>query len=140
VGTRDSETKLWRLLINPTAKLSINPTSKPSTCKPSLSTSAIYLHMISDQQANHLAFNVYTIPRKQNQLKYMHHSFFSNATTPTLLKAINNNQLDSILLMKADLVHKYLSKSPATSKGRMKRPWAGIQSTWSKPVKKASVV
>eukprot|EP00956_Cyclotella_meneghiniana_P036080 scaffold121150_cov36-Cyclotella_meneghiniana.AAC.2 len=31
--------------------------------------------------------------------------------------------------MKADLVRKYLAPSPATSKGRMKRPRTGIRST-----------
>ena len=37
--------------------------------------------------------------------------------------------------MKADLVRKYLAKSPATSKGRMKRPRKGLRSTRPKPSK-----
>jgi hypothetical protein len=34
--------------------------------------------------------------------------------------------------MKADLVRKYLAPSPATPKGRMKRPRTGIRSTRTK--------
>jgi len=55
----------------------------------------------------------------------MHQSFF-NIPIPTLLKAIDNEQLKGIPFMKADLVRKYLAKSPATSKGRMKRPRKGL--------------
>ena len=86
------------------------------------------------QQANHMAYNIYTIPHKQNQLKYMHQSFF-NAPMPTLFKAVSNGQLEGIPFMKADIIKKYLAKSPATSKGRMKRPRAGIRSTRPKKSK-----
>jgi hypothetical protein len=71
---------------------------------------------------------MYTLPSKQQQLKYMHQAFFSPPIA-TLLKAINNNQLQGFPLMKADLVRKYLAPSPATSKGHMKRPRTGIRST-----------
>jgi len=64
----------------------------------------------------------------------MHQSFF-NAPMPTLLKAVSNDQLEGIPFMKADIIKKYLAKSPATSKGRMKRPRAGIRSTRPKPPK-----
>eukprot|EP00804_Cyclotella_cryptica_P022284 CCRYP_018108-RA/>CCRYP_018108-RA protein AED:0.45 eAED:0.45 QI:0/-1/0/1/-1/1/1/0/170 len=72
--------------------------------------------------------NMYTLPSKQQQLKYMHQAFFSPPIA-TLLKAINNNQLQGFPLMKADLVQKYLAPSPATSKGHVKRPRTGIRST-----------
>ena len=46
-----------------------------------------------------------------------------------LIKAINNHQLDGIPFMKAELIRKHLPTAPATSKGYMKRPRAGIHST-----------
>ena len=46
-----------------------------------------------------------------------------------MTKAINNGQLEGVPFMKSELVRKYLAPSPATSKGRMKRPRTGIQST-----------
>eukprot|EP00804_Cyclotella_cryptica_P015310 CCRYP_005417-RA/>CCRYP_005417-RA protein AED:0.07 eAED:0.07 QI:0/-1/0/1/-1/1/1/0/1190 len=73
---------------------------------------------------------MYTLPSKQQQLKYMHQAFFSPPIA-TLLKAINNNQLQGFPLMTRDLVRKYLAPSPATSKGHMKRPRTGIRSTRS---------
>ena len=79
----------------------------------------------------HAANNVHTLPYKQNQLKYMHQMFF-NPPIPTLIDAIKNGQLEGIPCMKADLVRKYLAPSPATPKGRMKGPRAGIRSTWTK--------
>ena len=91
------------------------------------------------QQANHLAYNVYTIQHKQNQLKYMHQAFF-NAPMSTLLKAVSNGHLEGIPFMKADIIKKYLAKSPATSKGRMKRPRAGIRSTRKKPPTKPAPI
>eukprot|EP00804_Cyclotella_cryptica_P024160 CCRYP_015590-RA/>CCRYP_015590-RA protein AED:0.59 eAED:0.59 QI:0/-1/0/1/-1/1/1/0/231 len=77
---------------------------------------------------HHSALNMYTLPFKQQQLKYMHQAFFSPPVS-TLIKAINNNQLRGIPMMKADLVQTYLAPSPATSKGHMKRPRTGICST-----------
>ena len=124
-GDRDPHSQLWRLPINP-------PTMPTTYCN----IAALNLPLQGKRRHNraaarpitNCALNVYTIPHKQNQVKYMHQSFF-NASIPTLLKAINNNQLEGIPLMKSDLIHKYLAKSPATSKGRMKRPRVGIRST-----------
>ena len=78
-----------------------------------------------------MAHNVYTLLYKQNQLKYMHQSFF-NPPIATLIRAINDNELDGIPFMKTDLVSKYLLLSPVTPKGRMKRPRAGIRGTQKK--------
>ena len=85
------------------------------------------------QQYNqlHTANALYTLPYKQNQLKYMHQTF-CNALLQTLIKAANNEQLEGIPFLKADLIQKYLPPSPATSKGRMKRPRTGIRSTHKK--------
>ena len=119
-GDRDASTGLWRLPINPTHQATLHNSIQMD------------LHLLPHQQANHVAFNVYTLPHRQNQLKYMHQSFF-NIPIPTLLKAIDNKQLENIPFMKADMIRKYLAKSPATAKGRMKRPRKGLRSTRQKP-------
>ena len=46
-----------------------------------------------------------------------------------LIQAIQRTHLEGIPYTHTDLVQKYLALSPATSKGRMKRPQAGICST-----------
>ena len=116
VGDRDEETYLWRLPINPTAK----PTHDR--------LAYLDLHMTPKQATNHVAQNVYTIPYKQNQLKFMHQTFFC-PPIKTLIQAIHREHLEGIPFMHADLVRKYLVPSQATSKGRMKRPRTGIRST-----------
>ena len=47
----------------------------------------------------------------------------------TLEKAINNNQLTGFPCMNVKDLRKHLPPSPATPKGRMKKPRAGIRST-----------
>eukprot|EP00804_Cyclotella_cryptica_P014650 CCRYP_012669-RA/>CCRYP_012669-RA protein AED:0.66 eAED:0.28 QI:0/0/0/0.66/0/0.33/3/0/1062 len=117
-GTRDKTTGLW---IVP-----LNPTSPQHTAVPPLL-------QLSSPLLQHGAHNVYTLPFKQQQLKYMHQAFFS-PPVHTLIKAINNDQLLGVPFMKPDLVRKYLAPSPATSKGRMKRPRTGIRSTRVHPI------
>jgi hypothetical protein len=116
-GIRDDTTGLW--------KVPINPIRENKNILPHLD---LYSPQHTDEQLHHLAANVYTLPFKQQQLKYMHQSFF-NPPIHTLIKATRNGQLEDIPFMKADLVRKYLAPSPATSKGRMKRPRTGIRST-----------
>jgi hypothetical protein len=77
---------------------------------------------------SHHASNVNTIIHKQNELKYMHQGMFSRPIA-TLIDAINKTFLEGFSFMKSKLVQKYLAKSPATSKGRMKRSHTGIRST-----------
>ena len=128
VGDICPTTQLWRLPINPAKK----PTA--TSC-----TATMDLHLYPGQADNHQAYNVYTIPHKQNQLKYMHQSFL-NAPIPTILTAIKNGHLDGIPLMKTELINKYLARSAVTSKGRMKRPRSGIRSTRKKgPTKRPGV-
>eukprot|EP00956_Cyclotella_meneghiniana_P014140 scaffold21040_cov41-Cyclotella_meneghiniana.AAC.5 len=114
-GSRDKKTGLWIVPINPIV--------------PNKDTIGPLDLAIAPQQ--HIAANVYTLPYKQQQLKYMHQAFFS-PPVHTLIKAINNGQLEGIPFMKADLIRKYLAPSPATLKGRMKRPRTGIRSTRAK--------
>ena len=64
----------------------------------------------------------------------MHRTFFCPPRS-TLLTAINNHQLKGCPFMTAYNVRKYLPTSPATSKGRMKRPRTGIRSERAKAPK-----
>ena len=62
---------------------------------------------------------VYTLPYKQQKVKYMHQTFF--AMSPTMLeKAINNNQLKGFPMINTKDIRRHLPPSPATPKGRMK--------------------
>ena len=121
VGGRDEATQLW--------KLPINPTKNPNDASTTIAN--LDLHVMPKQKISHTANALYTLPYKQNQLKYMHQAFF-NPPVQTLIKAALNGQLEGIPFMKADLIRKYLPPSPATPKGRMKRPRAGIRSTRKK--------
>lgn len=47
---------------------------------------------------------------------------------PTLEKAAQNNQLKGIPCMNVKDIQRYLTPSPATANGRMKKPKAGIES------------
>ena len=88
---------------------------------------------------HHAANGLYTMPYKQNQLKYMHQAFFSLPIQQIIAAAINN-QLEGIpFLSKPDLSRKYLPPSPATPKGRMKRPRTGLCSTRKKVARKREV-
>ena len=109
-GERDPITTLWRLPINPSAPPSATNTIAQQN-----------LHLSPQQQsshASHQASNVHTLPYLQNQVKYMHQTFFSQPKH-SLIKAINNNQLKGIPFMQAELLRKYLARAPATPKGRM---------------------
>eukprot|EP00804_Cyclotella_cryptica_P019081 CCRYP_014487-RA/>CCRYP_014487-RA protein AED:0.29 eAED:0.21 QI:0/0/0/1/0.5/0.33/3/0/1151 len=111
-GTRDKTTGLWIIPLNPTSPQTATAPPHPSSTP---------LH-------HHTAHNVYTLPFKQQQLKFIHQAFFS-PPVHTLIKAIHNDQLVGVPFMKPDLVRKYLAPSPATSKGRIKRPRTGLRST-----------
>ena len=65
------------------------------------------------------AATVYTLPYKQQKVKYMHQTFSAMLPT-TIEKAISNNQLKGFPMMKTKDIRKYLPPSPATPKGRMK--------------------
>eukprot|EP00984_Skeletonema_dohrnii_P002769 scaffold955_cov79-Skeletonema_dohrnii-CCMP3373.AAC.11 len=121
-GGREPRTGLWRLPINP-----VSPHRQETV-------QGLDLHIPMNHPMNDAAMNVYTIPYRQNQVKYMHQTFFS-LPKHTLIKAINNDQLEGIPFMKADMLRKHLADSPATSKGRMKKPKAGIRSTTPKEAK-----
>ena len=58
----------------------------------------------------------------------MHQTFFA-MPEQTLEKAIGNGQLRGFPCMNIKDICRYLAPSPATAKGRMKKPKAGIRST-----------
>ena len=70
---------------------------------------------------NIAAATLYTLPYKQQKIKYMHQTFFAMPVA-TLEKAINNNQLKGIPMMNIKDIWRHLPPSPATPKGRMKKP------------------
>ena len=78
------------------------------------------------------AATVHTLPYKRQKVKYMHHTFFAMSPA-TLEKAIiSNNQLKEFPMMNLKDIRRHLPPSPATPKGRMKRPRGGIRSTRQK--------
>ena len=80
----------------------------------------------------YLKCSIVHAPIQKNQLKYMHQSCF-NAPIKILIESALNNQLTGIsFINNEETIHKYLSPSPATSKGRMKKPKAGIRRTRKK--------
>ena len=128
VGGRDAATGLWQLPINPVGQ-----------ARQAL-TDVDHLDLqVPASQVHHAANCLYTMPYKQNQLKYMHQSFFS-LPIQQILDAAMNNQLKGIpFLSKPDLIRKYLPPSPATPKGRMKQPRTGLCSTRKKVARKREV-
>ena len=74
------------------------------------------------------AATVYTLPYKQQKMRYMHQTFFA-MPAQTLEKAIQNDQLRGFPCMNVKDIRKHLAPSPATAKGRMKKPKQGIRST-----------
>merc|ERR1711923_382794 len=122
------ETGLWLLPINPNAKPSQTPT-----------VDRLDLQLPSPPARPHAANNLYTLPYKQQQLKYMHQAFFS-APIQTIIDAAHNDQLEGIhFLSKPALIRKYLASSPAKPKGHMKRTKKGTRSTRPKPKKREKV-
>ena len=112
---RDKKTGMW--------KLPINPVSRDNTL-PSLN-----LPLQGPRRQQHTAHNLYTLPFKQQQLKYMHQSFF-NTPIQILIAVVNNGQLKGVpLLNDAKMIKKYLALSPATSKGRLTKQRSNVQST-----------
>ena len=120
---RDTRTGLWIL-----------PITKKDTKQQEKNTAhvALDLQMPRTHSAANVSYTaaapVYTLPYKQQQMKYMHQRFY-NMPIPTLVKAIQNNQLTGFPCMTVKNVKKYLAPSPATPKGCMKRLRTGIRST-----------
>ncbi|KAL7425501.1 hypothetical protein ACHAXH_000250 [Discostella pseudostelligera] len=122
-GGRDPTTKLWRLPLRPATK----PTTECAA------------NMVTHVPANtgtptptSCANNVHTIPHLQNRVKYMHQAFFC-PPIQTLLRAANLGFLDNIPFLQPDLIHKHLTPSSATAKGRLKLTPTGHYSTRSHP-------
>ena len=111
-GQRHPNTGLWLL---PLSKQNVEPTFDIIT--PAAS------------QIRAAAHSAYTMRTKQQALKFIHQSLFS-PPIPTLLRAIENNQLKTFPhIQNTKDVRRHLADAPATAKGHMKKPRAGLRST-----------
>jgi hypothetical protein len=81
-----------------------------------------------------LVLFLYPRTTKANAVKFMHQSF-CNPPITSLIKAINAGFLRSAPHLNAKSIQKYLMPSPVTSKGHMKWPRKGLQSTTPKPTR-----
>lgn len=72
--------------------------------------------------------SIHTITHLQNHIKYMHQAFFC-LPEQTLLRAASLGFLNNMPFLTLDLIHRYLTKSPAMAKGRLKLHPSGYQST-----------
>ena len=120
-GGRDKTTNLWRLPLRP----SMTPCpllAANSEAHTPLNTAPM------TPPGRHAMHNVHTLPHIQNRVKFMHQSFFC-PPIQTLLRAANLGFLSNIPFLTPELIHKHLTKSPATAKGRLKLRPSGHQST-----------
>jgi hypothetical protein len=78
-----------------------------------------------------LALFSYHQTTKANAVKFMHQSL-CNPPITSLIKAINAGFLHGAPHLNAKSIQKYLMPSPVTSKGHMKQPCKGLQSTTPK--------
>ncbi len=83
-----------------------------------------------------LALFSYHRTTKANAVKFMHQSL-CNPPITSLLNAINAGFLRGAPHLNAKSVQKYLTPSPATSKGHMKHPCKSLQSTTPKPTRQS---
>jgi hypothetical protein len=81
-----------------------------------------------------LALFLYHRTTKANAVKFMHQSL-CNPPITSLLNTINAGFLQGAPHLNAKSVQKYLTPSPRTSKGHMKRPHKGLRSTTPKPTR-----
>jgi hypothetical protein len=79
-----------------------------------------------------LALFLYHHTTKANAVKFMHQSL-CNPPITSLLNTINAGFLQGAPHLNAKSVQKYLTPSPATLKGHMKRPRKSLWSTTPKP-------
>ncbi len=109
-GFKDRYTDLWTLPI---------PTPTQIVGK----GDATQMHPVTD-----VAMFMHSVCTRSNAVKFAHQSL-CNPRISTLLKALRRGFLKGCPNMTESLVLHYLNPSPATSKGHMKRPRQGIQST-----------
>ena len=113
VGQRESTTGLWTLPITATTK-----------AQHTLDT--YDHHMLNELKDLQFAANAFTMNTHQNAIKFLHQSLFSPSKT-TLIQAIDNNHLTTFPNLTTKAIKYYLTPSPATEKGHMKRPRQGIR-------------
>jgi len=77
--------------------------------------------MTPNQTTNHVAQNVYTLPYKQNQLKFMRQPFF-RPPIETQIQAIHRENLEGFPYMHAALLQKHLAPAPSDIQGQSEAP------------------
>ena len=87
-------------------------------------------HLERANSAQEIAVNIILTSTKEELAMYFHQCLCSPPKS-SLLKAIYNNQLDSIPDLAYDLITKHLPPSTATKKGHMIRTRQGARSTTS---------
>jgi hypothetical protein len=121
-GIKDPTTDLWTLPITPTT---INDTGSHELGKDQC-------YQKNSHPVDWSAF-AHSVRTRANAVKFSHQSL-CNPTISNLMKALKRGFLNGCPNLSKELVTKYLSPSPATAKGHMKRPKKGIRSTRTKPL------
>ena len=124
-GDRDKRMEILQSPINPVSKNNMFedldlPIPQPHSGAIShLRNSTRFAHSFDD--------NLYTLPHKHQQLKYMRQPSFG-PSIQLVDKAVNNNQLQGIPCSNSPkIVNKYLVLPSATSKARLKKQIANVR-------------
>jgi hypothetical protein len=112
--------KIWTLWTLPLG----SPNTRQRSTKPLPISADATAHFASTQTT----LFTHTVRNKANSIQFAHQSLCSPQIS-TLLKVIRCGYLKGCPNLMANGVTKYLSPSPATTKGHMKRPHQGIHST-----------
>ena len=108
-GRKEPTTSLWVLPISRNGETSIQDGNDDD------------IMMLKHGTKEHMAANAYTMTSKEALIRYLYQCLLS-PTKKTLVKAIENNQLNIWPGLTAEAVRKHLPDSaPATDKGHLKR-------------------
>ncbi len=120
---KDESTDLWTLPIN---GMSTTRTALPQSA-PGVDYAPHTLRPAIQPGINLENFT-HSVKTRANGVKFAH-QLLCNPKKSTLLKAVRKGFLKGCPNLSEKLILKYLNPSPATAKGRMKRPRQGIKST-----------
>ena len=119
-GNKCTKTGLWMVPI------SNKPTKTAQILTPP--PQEVLNHLELAGWAQEVAANIHPTTSQPELPKYLHQILCSPPKT-TLLRAINNHQLDSLPGLTHDLINRHLPPSTATEKGHMIRTCQGLRST-----------
>ena len=117
-GHKCTKTGLWMIPLAAQQRLLDDNTSD--------GTVAVEVNVIYHEIAN----IIHETGTKEELARY-YHQCLGSPPKPTLLKALQNDQLSSIPGLSYELISKHLPPSTATDKGHMRRKRQGVQSTRS---------